>query len=146
LESRFALEAGRMQTDALELEGPDLRLFASGRLDWGRSPAEVDAEVGLFLFRQLDRALELIPLVNVLLLGDDENLVAAYFGLEGPWHDPVAVAKPLRTLEEGPTAVITQGIPNVMRQGLRALGGLFRGASPAPTPPRPAPVPDAGDP
>ena len=132
----FELERGVVRTSDLEIEGPDVRLFASGSLDLSQSPPPLDAEIVLFLFRQFDRALELIPILNVLLLGENQNLVAAYFELVGTWSEPVARAKPLRTLEEGPTEVLTRGIPRVMKRGMDAIGGLFRGDRPeAPPPP-----------
>jgi hypothetical protein len=134
----FELERGVLRTGDLEIEGPDVRLFASGSLDLSQSPPPLDAEIVLFLFRQFDRALELIPILNVLLLGDNQNLVAAYFELVGTWSEPVARAKPLRTLEEGPTEVLTRGIPRVMKRGMDAIGGLFRGA--------PQAAPEAGAP
>ena len=84
------------------------------------------AEVALFLFRQLDRAIDWIPLLNVLLLGDDQNMVAAYFEVVGPWDDPEARARPMRTLQEGPGEMLIQGIPNIVKWGVRALGGIFR--------------------
>jgi hypothetical protein len=128
------LERGVLRTSDLEIEGPDVRMFASGSLDLSQSPPPLDAEIVLFLFRQFDRALELIPILNVLLLGDNQNLVAAYFELTGTWSEPVASPKPLRTLEEGPTEVLTRGIPRVMKRGMDAIGGLFRGGAAEPAP------------
>ncbi|MGH0032743.1 MAG: AsmA-like C-terminal region-containing protein [Myxococcota bacterium] len=124
----FTLETGRMSTTGLEIEGPDIRLFASGDLDLAQSPPELDAEVALFLFRQLDATLDLIPILNVLMLGENENLIAAYFQLDGPWGEPVASSKPLRTLSEGPGAVLTKAVPRVMMRGMKAIGGIFGGA------------------
>jgi hypothetical protein len=155
--SELSLENGRLSTDALDIEGPDVRLFVSGSLDLSRSPHEVDAELALFLFRQVDRALELIPIVNVLLLGENQNLIAAYFQLSGTWEEPNVRPKPLRTLEEGPGSVLTKGIPRVMLRGMKAFGGLFRGSAksgdedqapseeqiPAPEPPAGEPTPEA---
>jgi hypothetical protein len=130
VESLLELEAGQLSTRALEIEGPDLRLVASGSLDLSERPPTLDMEIALFLFRQLDRALELIPLVNVLLLGENHNLLAAYFDLMGTWDEPVARPKPLRTIEEGPTEVLTKRIPRIVTRGMRALGGLFRSSTP----------------
>jgi hypothetical protein len=121
---------GRVSTDSFDLEGPDVRLFASGELDLARPPFEIDAEVVLFLFRQIDRALEKIPLLNVLLLGDNNNLVAAYYELVGPWEEPKAVGKPLRTLGEGPGTVLIEQIPKIVKKGMEALGGLLIGPQP----------------
>jgi hypothetical protein len=125
--AELELVDGEMRTNAIEIDGPDIRLFASGTLDLSESPHTMDAEVVLFLFRQVDRALELIPILNVLLLGENENLVAAYFQLVGTWEKPEARAKPLRTLEEGPGDVLTKGIPRVVKRGIDAIGNLFRG-------------------
>jgi hypothetical protein len=144
IESRMALSQGVLSSEALELDGPDLRLFASGAIDLREQPAALDLEVVLFLFRQLDRAIELIPLVNVLLLGENENLLAAYFELVGTWEEPIASAKPLRTIEEGPTDLLTRRLPSIVTRGMKALGGLLKGSEPeAPGPagvdaPRPA--------
>jgi hypothetical protein len=140
----FEFERGVLRTSDLEIEGPDVRLFASGSLDLSKSPPPLDAEIALFLFRQFDRALELIPILNVLLLGDNQNLVAAYFELGGTWSEPVASARPLRTLEEGPTEVLTRGIPRVMKSGMDAIGGLFRGSAPEAAPDRGEPPAEAG--
>jgi len=155
--SELSFEKGRLSTNALDIEGPDVRLFVSGSLDLSHSPHAVDAELALFLFRQVDRALELIPIVNVLLLGANENLIAAYFQLSGTWEKPNVRPKPLRTLQEGPGSVLTKGIPRVMLRGMKAVGGLFRGSpkageegeapsgAPDPTmePPAGAPAPQA---
>ena len=121
---------GRVSTESFDLEGPDVRLFASGELDLANPPFEIDAEVVLFLFRQIDRALGKIPLLNVLLLGDNHNLVAAYYKLVGPWEEPKAVGKPLRTLEEGPGTVLIEQIPKIVKKGMEALGDLLIGPQP----------------
>ncbi len=125
----FEAHWGYVSTEAFELDGPDVRVFASGGVDLAGEAHEMQAEVALFLFRQLDWAIDWIPILNVLLLGDDENMVAAYFELVGPWDDPEARARPMRTLQEGPGEVLIQGIPNVVKRGFRALGGIFRSRS-----------------
>ena len=145
VESTLLVAQGRLSTDALELDGPDLRLFASGSVDMSERPYALDVEVVLFLFRQLDRALELIPLLNVLLLGENQNLVAAYFDLMGTWDEPIASAKPLRTIEEGPTEVLTRSIPGIVTRGMKALGGLLWTPSPEASAPA-DPVADADPP
>jgi hypothetical protein len=132
--STLSFDEGYMSSESFDLDGPDVRLFASGKIDLAAPPYQIDAEVVLFLFRQLDRALEMIPLLNVLLLGDNDNLVAAYFELVGPWEDPVAAAKPLRTLGEGPGVVLIEGIPRVVRRGMEALGDLIGAPEPLEAP------------
>ena len=83
-------DSGKLSTQRLEVEGPDLRLFAEGSIDLRQKPNALDAEIALFLFRQLDWALVKIPIVSQLLLGENKNLVAAYFQLVGSWQEPVA--------------------------------------------------------
>ena len=72
---------GRMHTEALSIDGPDLRIFASGDLSLASPAHDVDAHVVLFLFRQIDNVIGRIPVLN-LLLGPNENLLAAYFNLD----------------------------------------------------------------
>ena len=105
-----------------------------------REPREIDVDVALFLFRQLDRALDKIPILNLLLLGADENLVAAYFKLSGPWEEPDAQLVPLRTLGAGPAGLVLRGVPQLVLEGIRKLEGLF-GVVPEP---EPRPQPPAG--
>jgi hypothetical protein len=138
-------EDGRVSTEALELEGPDLRLFASGDIELVKEPNEIDAEIVVFLFRQIDRALGRIPIVSAILLGTNENLVAAFFELGGPWADPTASPRPLRTLTQGPGGEMITGIPKVVEQGIRALGGLLDTSSDDP-PPVETPAPPPSDP
>jgi hypothetical protein len=122
---KFVLEQGQISTDALDVDGPDVRMFASGGVDLSSPPYALDAELALFLFRRIDWALGKIPILNALLLGEHQNLVAAYFRLMGSWKQPEARMQPLRTLEEGPVDVLTKGIPRVVLQGVEAIGGVF---------------------
>ncbi len=126
VDAALAFEAGKLSTEALQLEGPDLRMFASGEIDMRSTPHPVDAEVALFLFRQLDWALVKIPILSDLLLGENRNLVAAYFRLMGTWEQPEAKAQPLRTQQETAGGDIIEGIPRVVTQGMRAIGALLR--------------------
>ena len=48
----------------------------------------------------------------------------------GRWEEPKAVAKPLRTLEEGPGTVLIEQIPKIVKRGMEALGGLLIGPQP----------------
>lgn len=138
VDSQLAFENGMVSTDALELEGPDLRMFGSGRIELGAAPHKLRAEIALFLFRQLDWALVKIPILSDLLLGENQNLVAAYFKLVGTWEDPEAKAQPLRTLQETAGGDLIEGIPRVVSQGMKAIGALLRPVTPA-APVAPAP-------
>jgi hypothetical protein len=137
---------GIMRSDSFALDGPDVRVMAKGGVDLANPPHEVRAEVALFLFRQLDRALDKIPLINLLLLGDDRSLLAAYYELQGPWSDPKADLIPLRTLAKGPGAVVFEGVPlmagvpKLVAKGIRSIQSMLgkrAPAAPEPDPPEP---------
>jgi hypothetical protein len=146
LDAVLGFTSGKVSTQRLDIEGPDLRLFASGSIDLSQKPNALDAEIALFLFRQLDWALVKIPIVSQLLLGENKNLVAAYFRLVGSWQEPVAKAQPLRTVKDTAGGDILEGIPRVMIEGMKAIGSLLMpsatGSAPA-TPETPV-APPAG--
>jgi len=125
LETLLEFEAGQMTTDSFTLEGPDVRAFASGDVNVGSDPHNIDLEVVLFLFRPVDTVLEKIPLLNIVLLGPNENLLAAHFELEGPWKDPTARLVPLRSLASGPGSLVFETLPALLQRGIKALGAWF---------------------
>ena len=50
-----------MSTTGFSLDGPDVRVFASGEVDLLRPPHEVDAQVALFLLcRELKNSLSIV--------------------------------------------------------------------------------------
>jgi hypothetical protein len=132
-ETLLEFEEGRMSTTGFSLDGPDMRVFAAGEVDLLRPPHEVDAQIALFLFRQIDKILEKIPIVNLLLLGTNDNLVGAHFQLTGPWEEPKATAVPLRALasgpasivEQGPTSLVLESIPMFMMKGIQAIESML---------------------
>jgi hypothetical protein len=125
------------------LEGP-MRVFASGELDLSQSPGQVDAVVGVFLFRQADRVLGNLPLVKNLI--SDKGMVGAYFELTGPLEDPKAKALPGKTLSESMPSVIKAPFKVLQfllapprRQGRMEEDGDADGAPAAPPDPVPGP-------
>jgi hypothetical protein len=137
---------GSMQTNAFSIDGPDLRVFASGSLSLASPTHEVDAHVVLFLFRQIDNVIGKIPVLNLLLLGTNQNLLAAYYDLTGPWADPDAELVPLRSFNTGPANLVLEGVPFLLRKSLQAIGALDAdaGAAPArPFSPEPPPPKDS---
>jgi hypothetical protein len=125
VKTHLDIEDGRMHTESFVLDGPDLRVFADGKIDLAHPTHRVDADVALFLFRHLDQAIDLIPVLNMLLLGTDDNLVAAHFELSGPWDETEAKLVPLRSLSAGPASLVVEGIPNIVRKGFNAIGAIF---------------------
>jgi hypothetical protein len=139
METRLEFADGRMRTEAFSMDGPDLRVFASGEVDLLHAPHQIEAEVGLFLFRQIDSIVEKIPILNLLLMGTSESLIAAYFELSGPWDDPQAKLIPLRSMTSSPASLVFQSIPMIMVRGIQAIGAML---APDETT-EPAPVEDA---
>ncbi len=126
IETQLELDRGRSRTQAFAIDGPDLRMFASGSLDIGHAPHTLDADVAVFLFRQVDRVLERIPVLNALLLGPDESIMAAYYQLQGPWDAPDASVFPLRTLaSSGPLGILLDGVPHFVQRSFEALGQML---------------------
>lgn len=133
---------GRISSRELTVDGPDMRVVASGGIDLVDEAHRIDAEVALFLFRPIDKAVGTIPLLNVMLLGPDQNLMAAYFELNGPWKDPKPQLVPLKSIAAGPGSLVTEGVPGVVGRGLRALGSVLERKAPVRAPtsgPDPAP-------
>jgi hypothetical protein len=153
-ETTLEFQDGVMSTTGFSLDGPDLRVFASGTLDVLRPPNVVDAQVALFLFRQIDKVIEKIPIVNMLLLGTNDNLIGAHFKLTGPWEGPDVTTVPFSALasgpasivEQGPASVVLQTLPMFMMKGVEAIESMLRLGNPTTTEPSPeAPAPAEPD-
>jgi len=130
LEAVLEFDRGQLHTEGLVLEGPDVRAFASGDAALGQKPNDMEVEVVLFLFRPVDSIIQKIPIVNFLLLGKNENLMAAHYELDGTWQEPKARLVPLRTLATGPASLVFETVPSLVKRGLEALDGLMDGGSP----------------
>ena len=124
-EAVLEFDDGRIHTDAFSLEGPELGVLASGGVDLMSDDKWMDGKVALFLFPKLDNVLGKIPIVNLILLGTDSNLVATYFHVSGPWGNP-EVEPILLPGSAGPTSVVLQGVPMFVKRGFKALGSLIR--------------------
>ena len=144
-ETTLEFQDGVMSTTGFSLDGPDLRVFASGTLDVLRPPNVVDAQVALFLFRQIDKMIEKIPIVNMLLLGTNDNLIGAHFKLTGPWEGPDVTTVPFSALasgpasivEQGPTSMVLQTLPMFMMKGVEAIESMLRLGNPTAAEPSP---------
>lgn len=136
LRALLALGGGRLSSEALTLDGPDARAFASGNVALGEGPHAIEVDVVLFLFRPVDWLLDKIPLVNFLLLGPNRNLLAAHYELTGFWEEPSVRLVPLESIASGPGTLVFEGLPSIVSRGMQALGGLFERdqAAEAPTP------------
>ncbi len=95
-------------------------------------PHEVEAVIGIFYFRALDRVIGVFPLLNRMLLGPDDNLVSTYFAVAGPWGDPRARIIPSKSIASGPGSFVLEGLPSFVRGGLSTLERLFSASGAAP--------------
>ena len=127
IDGELLLDRGTVRAEALSLVGPAARLVATGDVDVVDAPNEVNAVVGVFFFKTLDTVIGAVPLVNRILLGDDENLMAAYFAVSGPWKEPSARILPATLLTSGPVGIVTEGLPGFVRSGIGSLRRLLGG-------------------
>jgi hypothetical protein len=145
VESLLEFGAGRLSSASFSLDGPRIGVVASGELELAVPIKTIDARVYVFLFRKLDRVLGRIPILNRILLGTDENLVAAAFEVSGAWADPM-IEPIFLPSSAGSTSQVLHGVPHFVMRGIRALGSFVR-PQPAQSPTKPAaptePAPEA---
>jgi len=127
IDGELVMDRGTVRAESLSLVGPAARLVATGGVNVVDAPNEVNAVVGLFFFKTLDTVIGAVPLVNRILLGDDENLMAAYFAVTGPWKEPSARILPATLLTSGPVGIVTEGLPGFVRSGIGSLRRLLGG-------------------
>ncbi|MEB2346749.1 MAG: AsmA-like C-terminal domain-containing protein [Deltaproteobacteria bacterium] len=137
IDGAFAFERGFVRGESISLVGPAARLVGNGRVNVLDAPYPVEAVVGVYFFKSLDAVISRVPLVNRLLLGKDDNLLAAWFALTGPWLDPQARLLPKTLLASGPMGIVTEGVPGFVRSGVETLARLL-GSPPAEGPPQAA--------
>ncbi len=123
IRAQFLLDRGRLTTDDFKLDGP-LRVVASGRFDFARPEREIRAELGIFLFRQVDLLLGKLPLIGDLIPGGkDRGLFGAYFEIAGTLDEPDLRPLPLRSLTEGTP------LPELLKAPFSAIREALRGNS-----------------
>jgi hypothetical protein len=125
IDAPLQIGGGYASTDGLSLQGEALRLVGTGRVNLVDDPHEVEAVIGIFYFRALDRVIGVFPLLNRMLLGPDDNLVSTYFAVSGPWGDPHASIIPSKSIASGPGSFVLEGLPSFVRGGLSTLERLF---------------------
>ena len=115
LESNLEFDRGRISTEDLHLDGP-LRIFISGSFDVARPGRAIDAEIGIFLFRQVDKILGKLPVIKFLIPGGHQKgLFGAYFKASGELGEPELRALKMRTLTEGIL------LPDLIKTPFRAI-------------------------
>jgi hypothetical protein len=130
-------ENGWLFSRTLTLEGPSERMAASGKTHLS-DPYELESVIGMYPIPTLDSIVAAIPIVNVLLLGDDRALAGFYFAVTGDWTKPSVAALPIKSIASGPASLVLEGVPNFVLGGLRALGSVLTPpAAPAKKPAEP---------
>jgi hypothetical protein len=117
----FELENGILRSRSLAIDGPVVRVLASGEMNVVDPPYPTRSVVAVFLFRGVDNVISKVPVLSRVILGEDENLINAYFALSGPAGQPEARLIPVKTLAAGPASFVLEGFPAFVRGGLRRL-------------------------
>ena len=147
LDAPLVLKDGIAKTDQFSLQGPAVRMVGTGQVDLVGEEHHVEAVMGVFFFRSLDRVIGMFPLLNRLLLGPDDNLIATYFAVSGPWSNPRGTLIPTKSFASGPASFVLEGLPAFVRGGLSTLErALTRGPVQEPPPPPPLLPPPATPP
>jgi hypothetical protein len=125
LDATLELADGKLRAPALTVEGPWLRALAAVEIDAVNEPHPTDSVVAVYFFRTLDDVIALFPILNRVLLGQDANLISAYFALRGPLGHPEARLIPVKTLAAGPASFVLEGFPAFVRGGLGVLRSVL---------------------
>ena len=88
IQASFSIRNGLLRTPDFALTGPELRALAAGEIDLLDDDLQTDMVIALLFLQTIDSVLERVPFVGSWVLGQDRNLVALYFQLDGPWEAP----------------------------------------------------------
>ena len=136
IDAPLQLANGIASTDALTLEGPALRLVGTGSVNVVESPHLVEAVIGIFYFRALDRVIGIFPLLNRMLLGPDDNLVSTYFAVSGPWADRARASSRASRSPRARGVSCSKDFRRSCAAGSRPWNASSRRRAPAPNPRR----------
>ena len=150
------IEHGWMTSRTLALEGKSERMAASGKTHLAE-PYELEAAIGMYPIPTIDQIVGAIPIVNVLLLGEDRALAGFYFSVTGVWTNPIVQPLVAKSVASGPASLVLEGVPNFLFGSLKAIGEVLAppaaqkkqsldesAPSPSPSPAPPAPAAERG--
>ena len=137
VEADLALDGGKLGIADGKLLGPELRILASGEMDFHSAERRYDFIVALLFLQTLDRVLAEVPIVRNVMLGEDKNLIAVYLRIEGPKDNLTVTPLPPAAVES-----VVGFASNAVLNGVKSLGRLIPGrrASPPPAEPNPPPL------
>jgi hypothetical protein len=144
------IENGWITSRTLTLEGKSERMAASGKTHLA-DPYELEAAIGMYPIPTIDDIVGAIPIVNVLLLGEDRALAGFYFTVTGEWTKPNVKPLLAKSVASGPASFVLEGVPNFVFGSLKAIAEVLappvpekmEEAPPAATAPL-APAPEPG--
>ncbi len=128
-EAEAVLREGWFSTERIEIEGPSARMLATGRLAVEK-PHAVEGVLGVLFFPALDSVIDYVPVLNRVILGENGNLIGAYYGLSGPWAEPTARLIPVKSLVSGPASFVLEDIPSFLWGGLKRIHSILIPAGP----------------
>jgi hypothetical protein len=134
------IENGWMTSRTLTLEGKSERMAASGKTHLAE-PFELEAAIGMYPIPTIDEIVGAIPIVNVLLLGEDRALAGFYFTVTGLWTRPVVEPLLAKSVASGPASLVLEGVPNFVFGSLKAIGDVLSPPVPVPVKEDPAEAP-----
>ncbi len=118
------VHGGALDSEVFTLEGPSVRMLASGTLAV-TAPHGLEGVLGLFFFPGLDAVIDRLPLIDRMLLGPNGNLVGAYYAVTGPWDAPDARLIPIKSLASGPASFVLEGLPGFVWGGLKRIQAVL---------------------
>jgi hypothetical protein len=118
------ISGGWMTSRTLTLDGKSERMAASGKTHLAE-PYELQAAIGIYPLPTLDQIVGAIPIVNVLLLGEDRALAGFYFTVTGVWTKPKVEPLLVKSVASGPASLVLEGVPNFVFGSLKAIGEIL---------------------
>jgi hypothetical protein len=118
------IENGWMTSRTLTLEGKSERMAASGKTHLAE-PFELEAAIGMYPLPTIDAIVGAIPIVNVILLGEDRALAGFYFAVTGVWTKPKVEPLLVKSVASGPASLVLEGVPNFVFGSLKAIGDVL---------------------
>lgn len=134
INTKLHLDNGILRVNSFELDGPEIRIVATGTVDLNSEGHPTQLIIGTFFFRFVDQIAKLLPWIGRKLMGRDQGIFGLYFAVNGPWEDQSARITTLETLEKGPASIFFEAIPDALRSAIDLTRETAKAATkPAPT-------------
>ncbi len=118
INTKLHLDNGILRVNSFELDGPEIRIVATGTVDLNSEGHPTQLIIGTFFFRFVDQIAKLLPWIGRKLMGRDQGIFGLYFAVNGPWGNQTARITTLETLEKGPASIFFEAIPDALRSAI----------------------------